>query len=458
MSTILKNKFTVPIVLLVLGFVSRFALIWHPNQVVFDEVHFGKFVSGYFTGNYFFDIHPPLGKLLIALAAYIGDFQPGFDFKVIGEAYTSSSYIALRLVPNLFGAFLPVCIYFFVRSLRGSTMAAFFAGITLVFENAILVQSHFILVDSMLFLFGFFGLALFFFYRNYSNNPVHILGAGIFFALSFSVKWTGISFLALACIVSLWDLRQGLSEKTFLIKRLGFLALALFLIPLFVYMLVFAIHFSLLPKSGKGDGFMSRSFLKTLSGSSVEENDSIKPLNFVGKFIELNKRIYSSNASLSSKHPYSSKFYTWPVMLRPIFYWSKQASPGFRTRIYLLGNPFIWWIACGAVIAGLIFWKTSSSDTKWFLYIGWYLNFFPFFYIKRVMFLYHYFPALIFSIVIMSLFFFDGVEVLKRYRKMLLIALVSLFVIGFVFFSPLTYGLPLSSEQYDLRVWLKGWR
>jgi dolichyl-phosphate-mannose--protein O-mannosyl transferase len=58
----------------------------------------------------------------------------------------------------------------------------------------------------------------------------------------------------------------------------------------------------------------------------------------------------------------------------------------------------------------------------------------------------------------MSLFLFDDVEAFKRYRKILLIALVSLFVIGFVFFSPLTYGLPLSSEQYDLRVWLKGWR
>lgn len=458
MFQLIQNRYTPPLVLLVLGFVSRFAFIWHPNQVVFDEVHFGKFVSAYFTGNYFFDIHPPLGKLLIALPAYFWDFQPGFDFKSIGEVYTDSSHIALRLIPNLFGALLPVCLFFLVRSLRGSTMAAFFAGITVVFENAILVQSHFILVDSMLFFFGFFALALFFFYRNYSRNPIHLFGAGIFFALSFSVKWTGMSFLTLACIVSLWDLKQRLGEKTLLIKRLALLAVALFLVPLFVYMSVFAVHFSLLPKSGKGDGFMSKSFLKTLSGSSVQGNNSIKPLNFGGKFIELNKRMYSSNASLSAKHSYSSEFYSWPVMLRPIYYWSKQTSPGVRARIYLLGNPFIWWIACGAVMVGLVFWKTSPSETKWFLYLGWYLNFFPFFYIKRVMFLYHYFPSLIFSIVIMSLFFFDGAEVLKRYRKILFIALMILFAIGYVFFSPLTYGLPLSSEQYDLRVWMKGWK
>lgn len=458
MSRILKNRFTAPLVVLILGFVSRFALVWHPNQVVFDEVHFGKFVSGYFTGEYFFDIHPPLGKLFIALAAYVGGFQPGFDFKSIGEAYTNSYYIVLRLVPNLFGALLPVCIYSLVRSLRGSTMASLFAGITIVFDNAILVQSHFILVDSMLFFFGFFGLALFFFHRNYNRSAVYLLFAGVFFALSFSVKWTGMSFLLLAWVVSLWDMRQKLRDKAYLMKRLSLLALTLILIPLLVYMLVFTVHFSLLDKSGKGDSFMSKGFLKTLEGTSVEKDDSVKPLHFVGKFRELNRRMYSSNASLGAKHPSSSRFYSWPVMLRSIFYWSKGEPNGSRARIYLLGNPFIWWISLGGLIAGLVFWRASPPDTKWFLYLGWYLNFFPFFYIKRVMFLYHYFPALIFSIMIMSLFLFDGVEVLKRYRNILFIGLVSLFVIGFIFFSPLTYGFPLSSEQYDLRVWLKGWR
>ncbi|MGH7889181.1 MAG: phospholipid carrier-dependent glycosyltransferase, partial [Thermodesulfobacteriota bacterium] len=373
-------------------------------------------------------------------------------------AYANSSYIVLRLVPNLFGALLPVCIFSLVRSLRGSTMAALFAGITIVFENAILVQSHFILVDSMLFFFGFFGLTLFFFHRNYTLSVVYLFLSGVFFALSFSVKWTGMSFLLLAWVVSLWDMRQKLRDKAYLMRQFPLLILTLILIPLLVYMLVFAVHFSLLDKSGKGDSFMSKGFLKTLRGTSVEKDDSVKPMHFVGKFRELNRRMYSSNASLASKHPSSSKFYTWPVMLRPIFYWSKKTSDGFRARIYLLGNPFIWWASLGGLVAGLFFWRASPPDTKWFLYLGWYLNFFPFFYIKRVMFLYHYFPALIFSILIMSIFLFDGVEALKRYRKTLFIGLASLFVIGFIFFSPLTYGFPLSTEQFDLRVWLKGWR
>jgi len=457
-SKISQNKYTPPFVLLLLGLVSRFAFIWHPPQVVFDEVHFGKFVSAYLTGEYFFDIHPPLGKLLIAFAAFVSGFRPGFDFKVIGETYTTSSYIIMRFFPNFFGALLPVCIFFFVRALRGSRTAAFFAGITLVFDNAILVQSHFILMDSMLLFFGFLGLALFFWYRNYSNKLVHLFGAGIFLAFSASVKWTGLFLLGITYFVCLWDLvGQKVIAKTYIVKETILRCAMLLLVPFFIYVSIFSVHFSLLNKSGTGDAFMSPPFLKTLQNSPLRFNDSIKPLNFWEKFFELNGKLYSVNASFSQTHPYSSKFYTWPVMSRPIYFWVKETSSNLTSRIYLLGNPFIWWIAFGSMIAGVIYWKTPTPETKWFLYFGWYLNFFPFFIIKRIMFLYHYFPALIFSIVIMSLFFFDSFKNLKRYRIILLVALISLFVIGFIFFSPLTYGFPLNSEQYNLRIWFKGW-
>ncbi|HEX3036041.1 MAG TPA: phospholipid carrier-dependent glycosyltransferase [Thermodesulfobacteriota bacterium] len=460
MHRILENKYTPPLVLLVLGFVRQFALIWHPQEVVFDEVHFGKFVSGYLTGEYFFDIHPPLGKLLIALAASIGGFRPGFDFNVIGEAYTSSSYIILRLLPNLFGAFLPVCIFFFVRSLRGSGAAAFFAGLTLVFENAILVQSHFIFVDSMLLLFGFLGLTFFFWCRNYSNKPVYLLASGIFFGCSASVKWTGLSFIALACLVSVWDVGQKLVRQQYPVKEIIVRGVLLIVIPFFVYASIFAVHFSLLKKSGPGDAFMTPAFLKTLIDSPQRHNNSVEPLNFWGKFVELNERMYSANATLSATHSYSSRFYTWPVMTRSVYYWVNQTSPDLTSRIYLLGNPFIWWTAFGAMIFALIFWKPRFPETKWFLYLGWFLNFLPFLNIKRVMFLYHYFPALIFSIVIMSLFFFDNIENNRQsqYTKILFVALIILFVVGFIFFMPLSYGLPLSSQEYELRNWLNGWK
>lgn len=461
MSIDIKNtKFTAPFVLFILGIATRFAYISHPHEVVFDEVHFGKFVSGYFTGEYFFDIHPPLGKLLIALAAYIGGFRPGFDFNVIGEGYSNASYVALRLLPNLFGALVPVCIYFFVRSLRGSVLAAFFAGLVLVFENAILVQSHYILVDSMLIFFGFLGITLFFHYRNFSKKPVHIFAAGIFLALAASVKWTGLSFLALVYLVSLIDLgKDFFNPRHPSFKETMRRGLMLILFPFLIYFSIFAVHFSLLDKSGPGDGFMSPRFLKNQAGSYSSGDPSVEPLGLWGKFSELNARMYTANATLTATHPYSSKFYSWPLMTRPIYYWVKQETPDTLSRIYLIGNPFIWWMAIAGLIAAFLYWKSEPGENKWILYAGWFLNFLPFFNVKRVMFLYHYLPALIFSIVITSLFLFDGKRDLKlyQYRTAILVLMVILFIAGFWFFMPLSYGLPLTTDQYNLRLWFESW-
>ncbi|KAG6899351.1 hypothetical protein C0993_011042 [Termitomyces sp. T159_Od127] len=56
-----------------------------PNSVVFDEVHFGKFASKYIKTQYFVDVHPPLAKLLITLAAFVFGYDGQFDFKEIGK-------------------------------------------------------------------------------------------------------------------------------------------------------------------------------------------------------------------------------------------------------------------------------------------------------------------------------------------------------------------------------------
>lgn len=54
-----RYSFWVTIVTL-LAFAARFYKIWYPKEVVFDEVHFGKFASYYLERSYFFDVHPLL--------------------------------------------------------------------------------------------------------------------------------------------------------------------------------------------------------------------------------------------------------------------------------------------------------------------------------------------------------------------------------------------------------------
>ena len=47
----------------------------------FDELHFGKYVGLYVKKIFFFDLHPPLGKLIISAVAYFAGFDGiGFHF------------------------------------------------------------------------------------------------------------------------------------------------------------------------------------------------------------------------------------------------------------------------------------------------------------------------------------------------------------------------------------------
>ena len=70
---------------LVLAAFVRLFRISQPDSVVFDEVHFGKFAARYIKTRYFVDVHPPLAKLLITLAAWVFGFEGHFDFEDIAK-------------------------------------------------------------------------------------------------------------------------------------------------------------------------------------------------------------------------------------------------------------------------------------------------------------------------------------------------------------------------------------
>lgn len=459
------------LIILLSSLLTHFLFFGHPNETVFDEVHFGKFISGYFTHEYFFDIHPPLGKLLISGMGYLAGFQPGFSFAEIGQKFPDNTYLWLRLLPTLAGVLLSLIIFFFVLRLGLSRIAAFSAAMLIVFENAILVQSRFILLDSFLLLFGFSALLAYFKYAQ-ENKIFYLFLSGAFAVLSLSVKWTGTTFLAL--IITLEIIRL-VKEKNglFLLRNL----MALLILPFVIYFSIFAIHLGLLTKSGPGDAFMSLGFQKTLAGSTVNA-EGYRPLGLMTKFVELNLKMYGANTNLTAGHPYSSKWYSWPFMARPIYYWygstspsvvssgpngSPQADTGATTgqgqRIYFLGNPVVWWASTTAIIYSLFALardtvkRRPKNKTLIFLGIAYLFNLLPFIGITRAMFLYHYMIGLIFAIVALVCL----IDREQSKNKIFVVLLAASFL-AFLFFSPLTYGLPLTNSAYHLRVWFPSWQ
>jgi hypothetical protein len=79
----------------VIAFLVRFYRINHPDQVVFDEVHFGSFAGQYLRREYYFDVHPPLAKMLNGLAGYLVGFRGEFGFNAIGDDYIAANVSGL---------------------------------------------------------------------------------------------------------------------------------------------------------------------------------------------------------------------------------------------------------------------------------------------------------------------------------------------------------------------------
>ena len=63
----LQQEWVLILILLILASVTRFLYLGHPNEVVFDEVYFAKWVTNYYNGQFYFDIHPPQAQKLYHL-------------------------------------------------------------------------------------------------------------------------------------------------------------------------------------------------------------------------------------------------------------------------------------------------------------------------------------------------------------------------------------------------------
>ncbi len=360
---------------------------------------------------------------MIAGFAKIFNFKPEFSFAQIGEEFPDNKYMALRFLPSLAGTLLPIVILLLALQLKFKLQTAFVAGLLVAIENALIVQSHYILMDGFLLIFGF--LALLFYFRR------KFLLMAVFGGLAISIKWTGLTFLALPFLIEVFYLFK---EKNF--RTMFKLPVYFLLIPLVLYFSVFVIHFSLLTKPGSGDAFMSPDF----------HNE-----NIFKKFVELNIEMYRSNQRLTATHPYGSQWYSWPFMTRLIFYWVNENS-----RIYLLGNPVIWWSSTVAILMSLMY--VARHRIIKILLGGYFLNLLPFIGIKRVMFLYHYLTGLVFAILIL-VYLIENIQPFdKLMARKIFIGLAIASVAAFIYFAPLTYGLPLSQQAYDARVWLPSWR
>ncbi|KAG0031601.1 Protein O-mannosyltransferase 2 [Podila clonocystis] len=271
----------IPAVLTGLSLWTRLRDIVSSNVVVWDEAHFGKFGSFYIKREFYFDVHPPLAKMLVALSGYLADFDGSFDFKS-GEPYPDINYKFMRQFNAIFGVFMVPLAYYTAKEFRFSTVACTFAATMVLLDNAYLSISRFILLDSMLLsatCLVLFSLSKF---RNQRQHAfslkwwLWLAMTGVSIGTVSSMKWVGFfatSLVGLYTIEELWDLFGDLRlPKSSYLMHWVARVVCLIIIPFSIYATCFVAHFQVLNHTGTGDGKMSSLFQAGLKGSPIADN------------------------------------------------------------------------------------------------------------------------------------------------------------------------------------------
>lgn len=270
------------------GFLIRFQLE-NPPEVVFDEVHFGGFLSSYVKQEFFFDVHPPLGKLLLGFAGVLGGYNGtripdlgSFSFKNIGLPYGDVPYVQMRMLPAIFGVLTAPVGYVTMRNFGFSQVAALLTGLLVIFENSLVCQSRLILLDSFLVFFTALTALMYSEFLRYKNEPFSnawwrsLTLVGVSLGLTLSVKWVGlftVATIGFATIGQLWSIVcDGSIPLRVFYRHFMARVITLIVVPLTIYLYFFNVHFTILSKMGPGSNHMSPEFQSTLRGSPIIES------------------------------------------------------------------------------------------------------------------------------------------------------------------------------------------
>ncbi|KAI9618100.1 hypothetical protein H4Q26_012443 [Puccinia striiformis f. sp. tritici PST-130] len=299
----------------ILSLATRLYRIGRVNTVVWDEAHFGKFGGHYLNQTFYFDVHPPLAKMMVGLAGVLSGFDGTYDFPS-GDVYPKHvPFISMRILLALPGVALVPIAWATALELGFSEYTRHIVTIMVLSDIALTAISRFILLDSTLLFFTFTTVYCLACFNNQRRYPFDfewwfwLSMTGLSIGCVTSVKWIGLFVTALVgahTLDELWekfgDLRMPI--RTYIQHWIARI-LCLVILPVLVYMSFFKIHFLILNRSGPGDAQMSSLFQANLYGNdfarspleiAIGSKVTIKNMGFGGGLLHSHVQSYPTGS------------------------------------------------------------------------------------------------------------------------------------------------------------------
>ena len=265
------------------------------------------------------------------------------------------------------------------------------AGLLMAIDGVSIVMSRTGLLDIFIMVFALGAFSLLLIHRDWAaarlrmaaqsgaNRPPQITfswwraGAAVLLGCATGVKWSGIYFFAVFCVISVfwdaWMIRQAgfRSPRQWLARGVfgdGLLA-ALYMVPLYAatYLLTWVGWF-VHPNS------YMRNWAATHTGQGVQW----LPADW-RSFVAYHAEMWRFHTTLDAPHDYKANPLTWPLQIRPTsFYWQKlDGHPGLCSlsprsqcvaAVTSLGNPLIWWLGSLCAVLAIVIAILKRGDWR----------------------------------------------------------------------------------------------
>lgn len=448
-----------------LSFSLRFWQLGRFDALVFDEVYYVKFAQAYLQGQAVFDAHPPLGKYLIAVGIWLGERLGNNSNDVTAELGLWP--VSYRWMNAFVGALIPLVVVGICQVLRRDLggrgaihkspfsknriwLFSLLSGGFVAIDGLFITEARYALINTYIVFFGLLGHWLWLYAANMltveqsRRRTMLRLLSGIALGGAIATKWNGLGYVL---SLLLWEGWRFIQSTTFAAEKQHFRSIKqafqqinwrralttagfLILLPAVVYSLIWIPHLSI-------------------------NEDS---------FLSIHHTLFSFHQGLDEMQVACSRWFTWPLLIKPIAYWYEE-SAGKAYTVNNLGNPALWWLSSAAIVMLTIntvrFVKATTQKGNGvvaYVLVGYLANWLPWAMVSRCTYNYLYMPSAVFGFVGLAWLLSDWLSVRSpATTRQMGFAFLGAIALSFFFWLPLSLGSPLTPEQLQLRWWLHSW-
>jgi dolichyl-phosphate-mannose--protein O-mannosyl transferase len=168
--------------------------------------------------------------------------------------------------------------------------------------------------------------------------------------------------------------------------------------------------------------------------------------------------MWDGQSRVPGEHNYASRWWEWPLMLRPMWYaFDRESGPAAAVRgVALIGNPVVLWGGLAALVWTAWDWVEKRRAEAFLIVYAWAVCTFSWMVIPRKLaFFYYYYPAALWLAPAWIYLLQQGTP--RGRQRLFMSAVTAVSLLLFIHFFPILAALPIEPQGYLKWMWLRRW-